>query len=196
MDSVLWRLDRFREAGLRTVIGDARDVVTYEEAGVERDSMVVVATTNDELNLLVAELTRTEFGVEHPVVALQRPPNDLGRRSRAWIDILGGTGIDIPKWVRRIENEKISELTIDPLSVEAMEALHAIEKESNNSVIRLVAFARDEPFFEVSDARLAHCDRLILLANEGRPSEIFEPFDVSTSENSSDAVEPGAGADK
>ena len=30
----------------------------YEEAGVERDSMVVAVTTNDELNLLVAELAR------------------------------------------------------------------------------------------------------------------------------------------
>jgi NhaP-type Na+/H+ and K+/H+ antiporter len=83
VDAVAWRLDRFRKAGLRTVVGDARDVVTYEEAGVERDSLVVVATTNDELNLLVAELARTEFGVEHPVVAMQRPPDDLGRRSRA-----------------------------------------------------------------------------------------------------------------
>jgi NhaP-type Na+/H+ or K+/H+ antiporter/Trk K+ transport system NAD-binding subunit len=193
VDSVVWRLDRFREAGLRTVVGDARDVVTYEEAGTERDSMVVVATTNDELNLLVAELARTEFGVEHPVVALQRPPDDLGRRSRAWIDVLGGTGIDVPKWIRRIETQKISELTIDPKSVDAMASLHAIEKESNNNVIRLVAFARDEPLFEVSDARLGNCDRLILLANEGRPHEILAPFDVSNSQISNGAEEEGAG---
>jgi len=180
VDAVAWRLDRFRKAGLRTVVGDARDVVTYEEAGVERDSMVVVATTNDELNLLVAELARSEFGVEHPVVAMQRPPDDLGRRSRAWIDVLGGTDIDVPKWIRRIENHKVSELVIDPQSVEAMEPLHAIEKESNNSVIRLVAFARNEPLFEVNDARLGHCDRLILLVNEGRPLEILEPYDISS----------------
>ena len=193
VDAVAWRLDRFRKAGLRTVIGDARDVVTYEEAGVERDSLVVVATTNDELNLLVAELARTEFGVEHPVVAMQRPPDDLGRRSRAWIDVLGGTGIDVPKWIRRIENHKVSELTIDPQSVEAMESLHAIEKESNNSVIRLVAFARGEPFFEVSDARLGQSDRLILLVSEGRPLEILEPFDVSNSEAPIDGVEMDSG---
>jgi len=193
VDAVAWRLDRFRKAGLRTVIGDARDVVTYEEAGVERDSLVVVATTNDELNLLVAELARTEFGVEHPVVAMQRPPDDIGRRSRAWIDVLGGTGIDVPKWIRRIENHKVSELTIDPQSVEAMESLHAIEKESNNSVIRLVAFARGEPFFEVSDARLGQSDRLILLVSEGRPLEILEPFDVSNSEAPIDGVEMDSG---
>jgi NhaP-type Na+/H+ or K+/H+ antiporter len=192
VDAVAWRLDRFRKAGLRTVVGDARDVVTYEEAGVERDSLVVVATTNDELNLLVAELARTEFGVEHPVVAMQRPPDDLGRRSRAWIDVLGGTGIDVPKWIRRIENHKTSELTIDPQSVESIESLHAIEKESHNSVIRLVAFTRDEPLFEATDARLGHCDRLILLVNEGRPLEILEPFDISNSAISDESAETDA----
>ena len=51
--------------------------------------MVVAATTNDELNLLVAELVHSEFGVEHPVVGLQLPPDELGRRSRAWVDLLG-----------------------------------------------------------------------------------------------------------
>jgi NhaP-type Na+/H+ or K+/H+ antiporter len=193
VDAVAWRLDRFRQAGLRTVVGDARDVVTFEEAGLERDSLVVVATTNDELNLLVAELARTEFGVEHPVVAMQRPPDDLGRRSRAWIDVLGGTGIDVPRWIRRIENDKVSELVIDPQLAEAMDALRAVEKESSNSVIRLVAFARNEPLFEVSDARLAHSDRLILLVSEGRPLEILQPFDASSSQAPKDAVEMGGG---
>jgi NhaP-type Na+/H+ or K+/H+ antiporter len=193
VDAVAWRLDRFRQAGLRTVVGDARDVVTYEEAGLERDSLMVVATTNDELNLLVAELARTEFGVEHPVVAMQRPPDDLGRRSRAWIDVLGGTGIDVPKWIRRIENHKISELVIDPQSADSMEALRTVEKESNNSVIRLVAFTRDEPSFVVSDARLGYSDRLILLVKEGRPHEILEPYDLSNSEAPNDSVEMGGG---
>jgi hypothetical protein len=106
--------------------------------------------------------------------------------------VLGGTGIDVPKWIRRIENHKVSELVIDPRSAEAMESLHGIEKESNNSVIRLVAFARDEPAFEVSDARLGHSDRLILLVNEGRPLEILEPFDISSSAVSNGATEVAA----
>ncbi|MCW8983895.1 MAG: hypothetical protein OQK55_01020, partial [Thermoanaerobaculales bacterium] len=74
---------------------------------------------------------------------------------------------------------EVSELVIDPQSVEAMESLRAVEKESNNSVFRLIAFARDEPFFEVSDARLGQSDRLVLLVSEGRPLEILEPYDVS-----------------
>ncbi|HEX2162745.1 MAG TPA: cation:proton antiporter, partial [Thermoanaerobaculia bacterium] len=78
VDAVGWKLEPFRSAGVQTVRGDARDASTYEEAGVERDTHVVALTTNDELNLIVAELVRGEFGVEHPVVALQRPPEELG----------------------------------------------------------------------------------------------------------------------
>ena len=179
VDASSWRLDRFREAGLPIEIGDARDVATYEEAGVERDSLVIAGTTNDELNLLVAELVRTEFGVENPVVAMQRPPDDLGRRSRAWIDVLGGTGIDVPKWTRRIENGRASIVEIDPQSTDVMSALREVEKESNNHVIRLLAFERKEPAFEVGDVRLAQKDRLVLLVKEGRPLEILGPFDMS-----------------
>jgi len=74
-----------------------------------------------------------------------------------------------------------------------MESLHAIEKESNNSVIRLIAFARGEPFFEVSDARLGHTDRLVLLVSEGRPLEILEPFDISNSVAPIDGVKINSG---
>ncbi|MBD3851196.1 MAG: cation:proton antiporter [Acidobacteria bacterium] len=198
VDASAWRLDRFRQAGLSTGIGDARDVATYEEAGVERDSLVIAGTTNDELNLLVAELVRTEFGVEHPAVAMQRPPDDLGRRSRAWIDVLGGMGVDVPKWIRRIENRRASELTIDPKSADAVAALRAVEKEFNDSVIRLVAFVKNEPVFEVGDARLGQRDRLILLVKEGRPFEILEPYDMSNLEVTNETEklaadnEPGA----
>ncbi len=65
VDGVSWRLDRFRSGGLMTVVGDARDAVTFEEAGLERDSVVVATTTNDELNLLVhPEPSRSEAQVE------------------------------------------------------------------------------------------------------------------------------------
>jgi Trk K+ transport system NAD-binding subunit len=178
VDSVSWRLDRFRKAGLRTVSGDARDAATYEEAGVERDTVVVAATTNDELNLLVAELVHSEFGVEHPIVAIQRPPDELGRRSRAWIDLVGGRSIDVPKWTRRIENGQAVELTVDPRAKEFMASLHAIEKEQPSDVLRLVGYQGDEARLKVDDDQLPQFDRLILLVTEGRPLDVLEKFPV------------------
>ncbi len=191
VDASSWRLDRFRTAGLPHVVGDARDAATYEEAGVERDSLVVAISTNDELNLLVAEMVHAEFGVEHPVVAIQQPPEELGRRSRAWIDLLGGRGIDVPKWIRRIENEQAVEVTIDPRTPESLAALHAVEREHQKGVFRLVGFANDEPMFKVTDARLAQLDRLVLLVAEGRPLEVLEAHRLSTEEESN-AVEETA----
>jgi hypothetical protein len=192
IDASSWRLDRYRAAGLPIVVGDARDAATFEEAGVERDSLVIATTTNDELNLLVAEMVRAEFGVEHPVVAIQQPPDELGRRSRAWIDLLGGGGIDVPAWNRKIENGHTAEITIDPRSAEAQAALRAVEREDRNGVLRLVGIIDDEPAFPVDDARLAQLDRLTLLVAEGRLLETLEPHRV-TMEEAPIVVAGGAG---
>jgi len=188
VDASSWRLDRFRAAGLPVVVGDARDAGTYEEAGVERDSMVVAVSTNDELNLLVAEMVRAEFGVEHPVVAIQQLPEELGRRSRAWIDLFGGKSVDVPKWIRKIDNEQASEVTIDPQSVEAVAALRAVEHDHRNGALRLVGFKTGEPFLQVDDARLAQLERLTLLVADGRPLEVMEAHRVAADDESS-AVE-------
>ncbi len=185
VDGVSWRLDRFRSAGLSTVAGDARDSATYEEAGVERDSRVVSATTNDELNLLVAELVHTEFGVEHPVVALQRPPEDLGRRSRGWVDLLGGRSIDVPAWVRQIENHTARLLEIDPKNPDATALLRQLERESPQGVARLAGLSQGRVQLRVDDARFENLERLILLVGDGRPFELLSPFEVHDDEHPS-----------
>jgi hypothetical protein len=194
VDASSWRLDRFRVAGLRSVVGDARDAATYEEAGVERDSLVVAVSTNDELNLLVAEMVRAEFGVEHPIVAIQQPPEELGRRSRAWIDLFGGRSVDVPKWNRKIDNEQVSEVTIDPQSPEAVEALHAVEHDHRNGALRLVGFKGDEPILQVDDVGLAQLDRLTLLVAEGRPLEVLEIHQLSAGDEPGVVEEVAANA--
>jgi Trk K+ transport system NAD-binding subunit len=196
VDAVSWRLDRFRNAGILAVVGDARDASVYEEAGVERDSMLVAATTNDELNLLVAELVHAEFGVEHPVVAIQSPPDELGRRSRAWVDLLGGGAIDVPRWIRRIENEQVSELTIAPSSPEAAAALHAAEREKRTGVLRLIGYQGDEPILQVGDDHLDQLDRLTLLISEGRPQELLAPHRLAVEDDSTVVEEVAANTPK
>ena len=79
VDSSWWRLDRFKTLGIATFRGDTRAATANEEAGVERDSLVVTVPTNDKLNLLAADLVHSEFGVERPGVALHSLP-DAGWR--------------------------------------------------------------------------------------------------------------------
>jgi Trk K+ transport system NAD-binding subunit len=164
------------------LVGDARDAATYEEAGVERDSLILAATTNDELNLLVAELVHAEFGVEHPVVAIQQPPEELGRRSRAWIDVFGGRAVDVPRWIRSIENHQVREMVIDPRSEEALAALRAVEKEHSGGVLRLMGMQRGEPDLHVHDDQIQQLDTLTVLVRDGQPHKMLEPFRVTDEE--------------
>jgi len=189
VDGVSWRLDSFRRKGLATVCGDARDAITYEEAAVERDSVVLAGTTNDELNLLVAELVRSEFGVEHPVVALQRPPEDLGRRSRAWIDLFGGGSFDVPTWIRRLENHTAHLLAIDPQESEAMTLLRQIERESPQGVARLTGHHQDRVRLRVDDEDLGYFDRLTVLVAEGRPMELLSPMEITADDGTTAKAE-------
>jgi hypothetical protein len=186
IDGASWRLDRFRSAGLNTVCGDARDAVTHEEAGVERDSTVVVATTNDELNLLVAELVHTEFGVEHPVVAIARPPDDLGRRSRGWLDLLGGRDVDVPRWNRRIDNHKTYRLRIDVQDADKMALLRQAEREHPDEVLRLAGKINQEITLAVKDQALTQLEYLeVLVVADSRAREILEAAVIETEDQPS-----------
>jgi voltage-gated potassium channel Kch len=195
VDSVSWRLDRFRAAGIAGVCGDARDAITYEEAGVERDSTVLTATTNDELNLLVAELVHAEFGVEHPVVALQRPPDEFGRKSRAWIDLLSGRAVAIPAWISRLENAKAKVLDIDLRNDKAGAVLRELLRETDNGILPLVGWDGSEPMTRLNLEHLGSLDRLSVAVTIGRVEDQLAPFVVTKSsdiDGSNGEPAPGA----
>ena len=179
IDAVSWRLDRFRKAGIATVSGDARDSITYEEAGVERDSLVIAATTNDELNLIVSELAHAEFGVEHPVVALQRPPDEFGRRSRAWMDLLGGHALAIPRWISHLENGQARLIDVEVAEADAVTILRDAIREHGNDLVPLIGWIGDEPSAAIGADRLGDYDVVTLLATEGRAHDLLQPLVVA-----------------
>lgn len=56
-----------------SVRGDPDDVRTLEQAGLDEASMVLVAMPRDRQNLLVAQLVRTNFGVDDIFVLVRSP---------------------------------------------------------------------------------------------------------------------------
>jgi len=172
VDGTSWRLDPFREAGLTVVCGDAREAITFEEAGVERDSTVVALTTNDELNLIVAEEVRAEFGVDHPVVALQRPPEDLGRRSRAWLDLLGGRAVPVPAWIRRLDRGEARVVTVRVGNPDVAAALREVLREEPEGIVPLFRIVEGDVRFDVRELE----GEVALLVAAGRPAELVEPL--------------------
>jgi len=178
IDAVAWRLDRFRESGISVVSGDARDSITYEEAGVERDSMVIAATTNDELNLIVAELAHAEFGVEHPVVALQLPPHEFGRRSRAWMDLLGGGALAIPRWLSHLESGQAQLVDVAVDNDQARATVREVLRDHASDVVPLLGWIGSEPSAAVDNGRLADYDRITFVVEDGKALELLQPLVV------------------
>lgn len=189
VDSVEDKLEPLREGDVETVRGDARDSSTYEQAGVERDTSVVALTTNDELNLIVAELVRGEFGVEHPVVALQRPPEELGRLRRAWVDVLGGQGVDVPAWVRDLENDRAAVVTIALDDEEARRvAAERIEPAEEDSLF-VCGWTGGTPVFRFPFEGLDRLDRVTVLARDGEAREALEDL-LGTGEKEAEEAVP------
>ncbi len=171
VDSVARKLEPLRRLDVLTVRGDARDASTYEVAGVERDTHVLAVTTNDELNLLVAELVRDEFGVEHPVVAMQRPSEEFGSKRRAWVDLLGGRGLDINRWIRWVEGEQVVAVTLPLAAEQARLTVRDLMREEHPQALFLCGWVGGEPQFKADVDELGRFEAVTLLAVKGEASE-------------------------
>ncbi len=152
IDGVRDKLKPLREHGIVGVADDARDAVSYDKAGVERDTIVVAVTTNDELNLLTAELLRNEFGIEHPVVSLQRPSSELGQLRHAWVDVLGSREIDLPRWIGALRKEEaeLRTVTMPKLPAER-QALQGLIADHPRKIAILFGWKSDKPTFDFED---------------------------------------------
>ena len=78
--------ERVRKAGFTAVIGDGTDTDVLREAGVDNAKTVVAATSDDDANLFVVQLTSSKFDVEHVIARANDPDNvdafeDLGVRT-------------------------------------------------------------------------------------------------------------------
>lgn len=62
--------------GARWLIGDACEISTLREANLETAEVMVSATGDDKVNLVVSLLAKTEFGVGRTVGRVNNPRND------------------------------------------------------------------------------------------------------------------------
>ncbi|PCR92113.1 cation:proton antiporter domain-containing protein [Natrinema ejinorense] len=76
-------LEELRNDGFTAREGDGTDVEVLRESGVENAKTVVAATGDDDVNLLVAQLAKSNFDVENVIARANNPSNasafeDLG----------------------------------------------------------------------------------------------------------------------
>lgn len=62
--------------GARWLIGDACEITTLKDARLEEADVVVSATGDDKVNLVVSLLAKSEFGVGRTVGRVNNPKND------------------------------------------------------------------------------------------------------------------------
>lgn len=62
--------------GARWLVGDACEISTLREAKLDEADVVVSATGDDKVNLVVSLLAKTEFGVARTVGRVNNPRND------------------------------------------------------------------------------------------------------------------------
>ncbi|MFC7201303.1 cation:proton antiporter [Halospeciosus flavus] len=79
-------VERAREEGFTVHIGDGTDTDVLRRAGVENAKIVVAATGDDDVNLLVSQLADSKFDVETIIARANNPDNvdafeDLGVRT-------------------------------------------------------------------------------------------------------------------
>ncbi|ELZ63965.1 hypothetical protein C457_18363 [Haloferax prahovense DSM 18310] len=64
-----------RNAGFSAHQGDGTDTSVLQAAGIENAKIVVAATANDDANLLIAQLTNTNYDVETVITRVNTPGN-------------------------------------------------------------------------------------------------------------------------
>lgn len=163
VDGVARKLATVREEKIAAVNGDARDSETYDRAGVERDTEFLAMTANDELNLLVAELVRTEFGVEHPVVALQNRPEEVGGQRQLWIDLFGQGNLSLPTWNQQLADGRAQFYTLE-MTPELADGLTGLVREHSTGLLLVCGWGADRrPVFHLSDRQLKGFKKLTVL---------------------------------
>lgn len=194
------KLDELRASGVKTVRGDARDAVTYQDAGLERDSHVLALTGNDELNLLVAELVRDEFGIEHPVVALQRPSEELGSTRKAWVDLLGAAALPLRVWADRLERgqAQLHTVALEKNAERRAQLRSLLRGDDRESLVPLCGWSAGKPVFHIDLDNLDDVEHLTLLAADGETRTRLEEAVRATAPEEAvpeRSIDPHPGAD-
>jgi trk system potassium uptake protein len=98
------QLDPHEVEGAEWVLADACEVASLEEAGLEHSDVVIAATGDDKVNLVVSLLAKTEFAVRRVVARVNDPRNEW-LFTEAWgVDV----AVSTPRMLAAMVEEAVS----------------------------------------------------------------------------------------
>jgi trk system potassium uptake protein TrkA len=90
--------------GAEWILADACEVASLEEAGLEHSDVVIAATGDDKVNLVVSLLAKTEFAVRRVVARVNDPRNEW-LFTEAWgVDV----AVSTPRMLAAMVEEAVS----------------------------------------------------------------------------------------
>ena len=96
----------FRSAvdGADTLIADACEISALDEAGLDSCQVVVAATGDDKVNLVVSLLAKTEYGVPRVVARVNHPKNEWMFDESWGVDV----AVSTPRMLSALVEEAVS----------------------------------------------------------------------------------------
>ena len=139
------------------LLADACEVTSLEEAGLQECQVVVAATGDDKVNLVVSLLAKTEYGVPRTVARVSNPKNEW-MFDEAW-------GVDVAVSMPRL----MTALVEEAVSVGDLVRLFTFQQ-SNTDMLELTLPA-DSPVVasRVGDVDWPQDTALVAIIREGRP---------------------------
>ena len=93
-----------RIEGAEWLLGDACELANLEDAGLERCEVVIGATGDDKVNLVVSLLAKTEYGVPRVVARVNHPGNEWLYNESWGIDV----AVSTPRLLSALVEEAVS----------------------------------------------------------------------------------------
>src|ERR1700722_18420871 len=170
--------------GAEWLLADAREISSLDQARLERCSVVVAATGDDKVNLVVSLLAKTEYGVPRVVARVNSPTNEWLFNESWGVDV----AVSTPRLLSALVEEAVSvgdlvrlmtfgqseaslvELTIPADAQLAGQRVGSIEWPADTA---LVAILRDgRGIVPSSDAPLECGDELLFVTSQDVEAEL------------------------
>ena len=90
--------------GAETLMADACEITALEEARLSECAVVVAATRDDKVNLVVSLLAKTEFGVSRVVARVNHPKNEWMFADSWGVDV----AVSTPRMLSALVEEAVS----------------------------------------------------------------------------------------
>jgi trk system potassium uptake protein TrkA len=162
------------DPGIEWYIGDACEVSLLRDAGLDSCDVVVAATGDDEDNLVVSLLAKTEFAVPRVIARVNNPKNewlfnenwgvDLSVSTPHLITALVEEAVEVGRLVRILQFERgqarLVEVTLAPDALVVDKAISEIDLPRDSTFVAIVredhvVMPRGDTVFEAGDEVLA-----------------------------------------